>query len=48
MILGVGIDGVHVYRMRRWEKVTGLFQRFFNEEELRSRVHTIQSYRFPG
>jgi len=34
MILGVGIDVVHVYRMHRWEKVTGLFQRFFNEEEL--------------
>jgi holo-[acyl-carrier protein] synthase len=36
MILGVGIDVVHVYRMRRWEKVPGLFQRFFNEEELSS------------
>jgi holo-[acyl-carrier protein] synthase len=34
MILGVGIDVVHVYRMRRWEKVPGLFDRFFNEEEL--------------
>ncbi len=34
MILGVGIDVVHVYRMRRWEKVPGLFQRFFNDEEL--------------
>lgn len=34
MILGIGIDVVHVYRMRRWEKVSGLFQRFFNEQEL--------------
>mgnify|MGYP000128082419 CR=1 FL=1 len=34
MILGIGIDVVHVYRMRRWEKVPGLFQRFFNEQEL--------------
>jgi holo-[acyl-carrier protein] synthase len=34
MILGIGIDVVHVFRMRRWEKVPGLFQRFFNDEEL--------------
>ena len=34
MILGIGIDVVHVHRMKRWEKVPGLFQRFFNEQEL--------------
>jgi len=36
MILGIGIDVVHTYRMRRWEKGPGLFQRFFNEQELAS------------
>jgi holo-[acyl-carrier protein] synthase len=34
MILGVGIDVVHVYRLKRWEKVPGLFTRFFHEQEL--------------
>ncbi len=36
MILGVGIDVVHVYRLKRWEKVPGLLQRFFHEQELRA------------
>ncbi len=35
MILGIGIDVVHVYRLKRWEKIPGLFERFFHEEELR-------------
>ena len=35
MILGIGIDVVHVYRLKRWEKIPGLLQRFFHEDELR-------------
>ncbi|UCF97148.1 MAG: holo-ACP synthase [Spirochaetaceae bacterium] len=35
MILGIGIDVVHVYRLKRWEKIPGLFQRFFHDDELR-------------
>jgi holo-[acyl-carrier protein] synthase len=35
MILGIGIDVVHVYRLKRWEKIPGLFDRFFHDEELR-------------
>ena len=34
MILGIGIDVVHVNRMRRWRDVPGLFERFFNPAEL--------------
>ena len=34
MILGIGIDVVHVYRLKRWEKIPGLFQRFFHDDEL--------------
>jgi holo-[acyl-carrier protein] synthase len=34
MILGVGIDVVHVYRMKRWQTIPGLFERFFHHQEL--------------
>ncbi len=34
MILGVGIDVVHVDRIRHWRSVSGLYERFFNAEEL--------------
>ncbi|MBN1834653.1 MAG: holo-ACP synthase [Spirochaetales bacterium] len=34
MILGIGIDVVHVYRLKRWQKIPGLFARFFHEQEL--------------
>jgi holo-[acyl-carrier protein] synthase len=34
MIIGIGIDVVHVYRLKRWEKIPGLFQRFFHDAEL--------------
>jgi len=34
MILGIGIDVVHVYRLKRWEKIPGLLQRFFHDDEL--------------
>ena len=34
MILGIGVDIVHVDRMRHWGEVDGLFERFFNPQEL--------------
>ncbi len=34
MILGVGIDVVHVDRIRRWQGIPGLYDRFFHAEEL--------------
>ncbi len=34
MILGIGIDVVHVSRMRHWQEVEGLFDRFFHPSEL--------------
>jgi len=36
VILGVGIDVVHVERIRRWGKVSGLYDRYFNPEELKT------------
>jgi holo-[acyl-carrier protein] synthase len=36
MVLGVGIDVVHVDRLRHWRKVDGLYERFFHPEELAS------------
>ena len=36
MILGVGIDVVHVYRLKRWAEIPGLFNRFFNPDELKA------------
>ena len=35
MILGVGIDIVHVGRMHHWQTVPGLLNRFFHPEELK-------------
>lgn len=34
MIIGVGIDVVHVERIRRWSHIEGLYERFFHPEEL--------------
>ncbi|MBI9102978.1 MAG: holo-ACP synthase [Spirochaetales bacterium] len=34
MILGVGVDIVHIYRLERWAKIPGIFERFFHPEEL--------------
>jgi len=34
MILGIGVDVVHVGRMRHWESVPGLVERFFHPEEV--------------
>jgi holo-[acyl-carrier protein] synthase len=34
MILGIGIDVVHVERIRHWISVPGLVERFFHPEEI--------------
>jgi len=34
VIAGIGVDVVHVHRMTRWGKIPGLFERYFNPEEL--------------
>ncbi|MCY4481345.1 MAG: holo-ACP synthase [Spirochaetaceae bacterium] len=34
MILGVGIDVVHPQRLRRWQQIPGLLERFYHPEEL--------------
>jgi holo-[acyl-carrier protein] synthase len=33
MILGIGVDVVHVGRIRHWESVPGLVERYFHPEE---------------
>jgi holo-[acyl-carrier protein] synthase len=34
MIIGIGVDVIHVHRMERWRKIPGLLERFFHPEEL--------------
>ena len=34
MICGIGVDIVHISRMKKWIKNKGLLERYFNEEEL--------------
>jgi len=34
MILGIGIDVVRVERIRRWEDVPGLYERYFHPREI--------------
>ncbi|MCX7024419.1 MAG: holo-ACP synthase [Spirochaetes bacterium] len=34
MILGIGVDIVHVRRIRHWLSVDGLVDRFFHEDEI--------------
>ena len=34
MIIGVGVDVVHVERLRHWESVPGLVPRFFHPDEI--------------
>ena len=34
MIIGVGVDVVHISRMKRWKNVAGLLERYFHPEEL--------------
>jgi holo-[acyl-carrier protein] synthase len=36
VVIGIGIDVVHVERIRRWRKIEGLYERFFHPEELAS------------
>ncbi len=44
MILGVGIDVVHPQRLRRWQMIPGLLERFYHPAELaqvRARGETL-------
>ncbi len=34
MIVGIGVDVVHVRRLERWQSVPGLLERFFHPDEL--------------
>ena len=34
MIVGIGIDVVHVHRMKRWRGIPGLLERYFHSDEL--------------
>jgi holo-[acyl-carrier protein] synthase len=34
MISGIGVDVVHVSRMERWRKISGLLERYFHPSEL--------------
>lgn len=34
MIIGLGIDVVHIDRMQRWDGIPGIFERYFHPEEL--------------
>jgi holo-[acyl-carrier protein] synthase len=36
MIVGIGVDAVHVDRLKRWIKIPGLPERYFHPEELSS------------
>jgi holo-[acyl-carrier protein] synthase len=34
MIIGIGVDVVHVRRLERWQDIPGLLERYFHPEEL--------------
>lgn len=34
MIVGIGLDVVHVSRLERWQKTPGLLERYFHPDEL--------------
>lgn len=34
MIIGIGLDVVHVDRLMHWQKIPGLLERYFHPEEL--------------
>jgi len=34
MIVGIGVDVIHVIRMKKWRNIPGLLERFFHPEEL--------------
>lgn len=36
MIIGVGLDVVHVSRMERWTSIPGLLERYFHPDELKA------------
>jgi len=36
MIVGIGIDVVHVHRMKRWHGIPGLLERYFHPDELQA------------
>ena len=34
MIKGIGVDIIHVHRMKKWREIPGLLERYFHSEEL--------------
>jgi holo-[acyl-carrier protein] synthase len=34
MIVGIGVDVVHVRRLERWQRIPGLLERYFHPQEL--------------
>ena len=34
MITGIGVDVIHVNRMKRWRQIPGLLERYFHPDEL--------------
>ncbi|MDR0629780.1 MAG: holo-ACP synthase [Treponema sp.] len=36
MIIGIGVDVVHAYRLKRWQTIPGLLERYFHPAELRT------------
>ena len=34
MIVGIGVDVIHVHRMKRWRGIPGLLDRYFHADEL--------------
>ncbi len=36
MIVGIGLDVVHVSRLERWQQIPGLLDRYFHPEELKT------------
>jgi len=38
MIMGIGVDVVHVNRMERWQKTPGLLARYFHPDELSAAI----------